>query len=171
MFTDSGTGTMTRSFLHSRIVTGKRWCVYKFKDLGLIPERYWRACSVISIEGRVFPQAIIFHLTSNLEAGEVSSVVELEGSKGLFCPASSGKVSLRIEGGLNSMELEVSVPRRDLLGVSGFIIDWSPPVEPNIILGRDAAVVHRGPRAFLAFLLGLEFSLSPQPSFLRLWLP
>ena len=38
---------------------------YKLRDLGLMPERYWRACSVISIDGRVFPQAIMFHLTSN----------------------------------------------------------------------------------------------------------
>ena len=45
--------------------------VYKLRDLGLIPERYWRACSVISMEGRVFPQAIMFHLTSNWKEREV----------------------------------------------------------------------------------------------------
>lgn len=73
--------------------------------------------------GLVFPQAIMFHLTSNLDAGDESSEFVVEGRRGLFCPASSGRVSLSIEGGLNSMELDVSVPSKDLLGVSGFNID------------------------------------------------
>ena len=38
---------------------------YRLSDLGLIPDRYCLACSVISMEGLVFPQAIMFHLTSN----------------------------------------------------------------------------------------------------------
>ena len=69
--------------------------------------------------------------------------------------------TLRMEGGLKSRELEESVPRRDLLGVSGLMRDWSPP-EPNITLWREAGVLHLLAKAFLApFLLGLEFSLSP----------
>ena len=71
------TGTMTRysSYSSPCISAARPRClldssekgavVYKLRDLGLIPERYWRACSVISMEGRVFPQAIMFHLTSN----------------------------------------------------------------------------------------------------------
>lgn len=48
------------------------------------------------------------------------------------------------------MELEVSVPRSDLLGVSGLSMDWSPAPPPNIMLGREAGVDQRGPRAFRA---------------------
>ena len=54
-----------------------------------------------------------------------------------------------MEGGLNSMEFDVSVPSRDLLGVSGFIIDWSPE-PPNIMLDRDAGVLHLAANALRA---------------------
>ena len=37
----------------------------RFSDLGFIPDKYCLACSVISMLGRVFPQAIMFHLTSS----------------------------------------------------------------------------------------------------------
>ena len=40
---------------------------------------------------------------------------------------------MRMEGGLKRSELEESVPRSDLLGVSGLMRDWSPP-EANITL-------------------------------------
>ena len=88
-----------------------------------------------------------------------------------------------MDGGLKSIELDVSVPRRDLLGVSGLSIDWSPPPPPNIMFGNEAGVLQRGPKALRApwkgkhgellrgrkiksfmctlFLLGLAFSLSP----------
>ena len=56
---------------------------------------------------------------------------------------------MRMEGGLKSRELEESVPRRDLLGVSGLMRDWSPP-EPNITLWREAGVLHLLAKAFLA---------------------
>ena len=48
------------------------------------------------------------------------------------------------------MELDVSVPRRDLLGVSGLSIDWSPPPPPNIMFGNEAGVLQRGPNALRA---------------------
>lgn len=102
---------------------GREGADQRFSDLGFIPDKYCLACSVMSMLGRVFPQAIMFHLTSSLDVGEASSRLVLQGSRGLFCPASSGKVSFRIEGGLKSMEFEVSVPSRDLLGVSGLSID------------------------------------------------
>ena len=51
---------------------------------GLMPERYCRACSVISMLGLVLPQAIMFHLTSSLDVGgDFSS--ELLGRRGLLC--------------------------------------------------------------------------------------
>ena len=37
---------------------------HRLSDLGLIPDKYALACSVISRLGLVFPQAIMFHLTS-----------------------------------------------------------------------------------------------------------
>ena len=37
----------------------------RFSDLGFIPDKYCLACSVMSRLGRVFPQAIMFHLTSS----------------------------------------------------------------------------------------------------------
>ena len=40
------------------------------------------------------------------------------------------------------MELEVSVPSRDLLGVSGFSRELSATLPPNIMLGREAGVDH-----------------------------
>ena len=42
------------------------------------------------------------------------------------------------------MELEVSVPRSDLLGVSGLSRELSPRLDPdpNIMLGRLAGVDH-----------------------------
>ena len=55
-----------------------------------------------------------------------------------------------MDGGLKSMELDVSVPRRDLLGVSGLSIDWSPPPPPNIMFGNEAGVLQRGPNALRA---------------------
>jgi hypothetical protein len=100
-----------------------------------------------------------------------------------------------MEGGLKRLELEMSVPSSDLLGVSGLSMDWSPPPPPNIMLGREAGVLHRGPSDFrapwargrsgsgiyptlcgqLTFLLGLAFSLSPaSPDSARrlsVWLP
>ena len=48
------------------------------------------------------------------------------------------------------MELDVSVPSKDLLGVSGFNIDWSAPLEPNIIFGREAGVDHLEAKALRA---------------------
>ena len=54
-----------------------------------------------------------------------------------------------MDGGLKSIELEVSVPRRDLLGVSGLIKDWSP-ADPNIMLERVAGVLQRAASAFRA---------------------
>ena len=60
-------------------------------------------------------------------------------------------LTLRMLGGLNSSELEVSVPSSDLLGVSGFRMDWSaPPPPPNIMLGSEAGVDQREASAFLA---------------------
>ena len=59
------------------------------------------------------------------------------------------KHTLSIEGGLKSIELEVSVPRRDLLGVSGLMIDWSP-APPNIMLFKEAGVLHLSANAFRA---------------------
>ena len=47
------------------LVLARKFSAYKLRDLGLMPERYCLACSVISMDGRVFPQAIMFHLTSN----------------------------------------------------------------------------------------------------------
>ena len=37
----------------------------RLSDLGFIPDKYCLACSVMSMLGRVFPQAIMFHLTSS----------------------------------------------------------------------------------------------------------
>ena len=100
----------------------------RFSDLGFIPDKYCLACSVMSMLGRVFPQAIMFHLTSSwnsktmleddqgtvvtvcltLDVGEASSRLVLQGSRGLFCPASSGKVSYnRTEIGNNFIVKEI----------------------------------------------------------------
>ena len=49
-----------------------------------------------------------------------------------------GIFTFNIEGGLKSIELDVSVPRRDLLGVSGLSKELSPTLPPNIMLGRAA---------------------------------
>ena len=50
--------------------------------------------------------------------------------------------TLDTDSGLNSMELEVSVPSSDLLGVSGLRSEESGPgPEPNIICGSEAGVV------------------------------
>jgi len=107
--------------------------IHRLSDLGLIPDKYALACSVISRLGRVFPQAIMFHLTSTLDEGDSESTLVFTGRRGLLWAASSGSVSLRIEGGLKSMELLVSVPRSDLLGVSGFKRELSPTLAgPNI---------------------------------------
>ena len=46
--------------------------------------------------------------------------------------------TFKIEGGLKSIELDVSVPRRDLLGVSGLSRELSPTLPPNIMLGKAA---------------------------------
>ena len=60
-------------------------------------------------------------------------------------------ITLSIEGGLKSMELLVSVPSRDLEGVSGLMRDWSPDTDPpNIMLDRVAGVLHRVDKAFRA---------------------
>ena len=58
--------------------------------------------------------------------------------------------TFKMDGGLKSMELDVSVPRRDLLGVSGLSMDWSPPPPPNIMFGNEAGVLQRGPKALRA---------------------
>ena len=55
--------------------------------------------------------------------------------------------TLRMDGGLKSMELLVSVPMRDLLGVSGLIIDWSFAEAPYIMLDNVAGVVQRAASA------------------------
>jgi hypothetical protein len=58
---------------------------------------------------------------------------------------------LRMEGGLKRSELDESVPRSDLLGVSGWMSDWSPaPPDPNITLCKEAAVLHLLASAFRA---------------------
>jgi len=139
--------------------------VQRLSDLGLMP-KILLASAVISRLGRVLPLAIMCHLTSTLDPGEFSSLGAVEGSSGLLCPASSGSVSLSMEGGLKREELERSVFRRLLLGVSGLIkeLSWPPP---NIMLGKAAEVEYLVARARRApeaetFLLGLEFSLSPQ---------
>jgi len=62
---------------------------------------------------------------------------------------SSRFLTLRMEGGLKRRELEESVPRRDLLGVSGWMRDWSPP-DPNITLCSEAGVLHLLASAFRA---------------------
>ena len=49
-------------------------------------------------------------------------------------------LTFKIDVGLKSIELEVSVPRRDLLGVSGLMKEFSS--EPNIIFDRRAGVFH-----------------------------
>ena len=59
-------------------------------------------------------------------------------------------LTFRMEGGLKSMDDDVSVPRSDLLGVSGFSMDWSPPLLPNIMLGKEAGVFQRAAKALRA---------------------
>ena len=62
-----------------------------------------------------------------------------------------GMLTFRIEGGLKSIELLVSVPSSDLLGVSGFKRELSPTFAgPNIMLGSEAGVDHLLANAFLA---------------------
>ena len=46
----------------------------RLSDLGFIPDKYCLACSVISMLGRVFPQAIMFHLTSTCSNNKVRHV-------------------------------------------------------------------------------------------------
>ena len=60
------------------------------------------------------------------------------------------------------MELEVSVPRSDLLGVSGLSIDWSPPPPPNIMFGNEAGVLQRGPNALRAPYVEKEDDLASE---------
>ena len=60
------------------------------------------------------------------------------------------------------MELDVSVPRRDLLGVSGLSKELSPTLPPNIMLGKAADEAYLVASALRAPEAGtwIEYNLS-----------
>jgi len=135
--------------------------------------KYWRACSVISIVGRVWPQAIMFHLTPTYkeklgldillnrmrisesksqdytfdfgDCFEAEYPMEVPGEPEQWRPESSGSVSFKIDGGEKIIEASL-VPTKDLLGVSGF--EKLASVTPTPLNMVDAQFVASDLRAF-----------------------